>query len=169
MQGRTAEELHHMLMWRLRSMGTTLTAGALFVCMSACEPKLPDDLPTLIQLMNRNSQTVSVNATIKVWKLYGKAGLLRALREDQPTARAMAAFRLREFPDAEIEQVLMDSVVNDADAFVRVQALWSLEEIGTDRALPVVERAINDGDSDVARKARDAVAAIRARSAAPRR
>jgi HEAT repeat protein len=55
----------------------------------------------------------------------------------------------------------MDSAVDDADAFVKVQALWSLEKIGTDRVLPVVERAINDGDSDVARKARDAAAAIR--------
>ena len=158
-----------MLMSRLCSIGTALTAGALFVCMSACEPRLPDDLPALIQLMNRNSQKVSVNATIKVWKLYGKAGLLRALREGQPRARARAAFRLRDFPDAEIEQELMDSAVNDADADVRVQALWSLEEIGTDVALPVVERATNDEDPDVARKARDAAAAIRARSAAPGR
>ena len=38
-----------------------------------------------------NSETVSVNATIKVWKLYGKAGLLRALREGQPLARSGAA------------------------------------------------------------------------------
>jgi HEAT repeat protein len=156
-------------MWRLRSIGTALTAGALFVCMSGCEPRLPDDLPTLIELMSRNSQTVSVNATIKVWKLHGKAGLLRALREGQPRARARAAFRLRDLPDAEVEQVLMDSAVNDADSEVRVQALWSLEEIGTGRALPVVERATKDGDPDVARKARDAAAAIRRRSAAPGR
>jgi HEAT repeat protein len=110
-----------------------------------------------------------VDATIKVWKLYGKAGLLRALREGQPRARARAAFRLRDFPDAEIEHVLMDRAVNDADAFVRVQALWSLEEIGTKRALAVVERAIDDPDRLVSRTARDAAAGIRARSAVPGR
>src|SRR5258708_16244435 len=92
-----------------------------------------------------------------------------ALREDQLTARARAALRLREFPDAEIEQVLMDSAVNEADAFVGVQALWSLEEFGTDRAVPVVERPMNDRDPEVARKAREVAAAIRARSAAPRK
>ena len=130
---------------------------------------MPDDLPALIQLMNQNSETVSVDATIKVWKVYGKAGLLRALREGGPTARARAAFRLRDFPDADIEQVLIDSAMNDADVDVRVQSLWSLEEIGTERALAVVEAATKDSDPLVSRTARDAAAAIRARSASQRK
>ena len=156
-------------MSRLESICTTFVAGALLVCLSACGPTLPDDLPSLIQLMNRDSETISVNSTVKVRKLYGKAGLLRALREGQPTARARAAFRLRDFPNVEIEQVLMGTAANDGDAFVRVQALWSLKEIGTEQALAVVERAAKDQDPLAARTARDAAAAIRTRSAAPAR
>lgn len=153
-----------MLSNGLRPTTRLLTTSALLICMSACEPRLPDDLPALIQLMSENSETLSVNAMNKVRKLYGQAGLLRALREGEPRARARAAFRLRDFPDAEVERALLDHVANDADAEVRVQALWSLEEIGTERALSTVERATNDKDADVARKAREATAAIRARS-----
>jgi len=75
-----------MQMSRLGWISSALIAGLLFVCIAACEPALPDDLSALIQLMNRNSETVSVNATIKVRRLYGQVGLLRALREGAPTA-----------------------------------------------------------------------------------
>ena len=150
-----------MLSNGLRFTASLLTTSGLLICISACEPRLPGDLPALIQLMSENSQTLSVNAMNKVRKLYGQAGLLRALGEGEPRARARAAFRLRDFSDAEVERALLDHVANDADAEVRVQALWSLEQIGTEGALSTVERATNDKNADVARKARDAAAAIR--------
>jgi HEAT repeat protein len=133
--------------------------------MGGCEPSLLDDLPRLIQLMNSNNETISVDSTNKVWKKYGKDGLMRALEIGQPTARARAAFRLRNFADADTERMLIERVENDTDAFVRTQAVWSLEEIGTERSLPAVDKATHDPDPLAARTAREAAAAIRARLA----
>jgi HEAT repeat protein len=147
------------------SVPSVVTASALLVGTAACEPRLPDDLPALIQLMNSNDETISVNSTNKVWKNYGKEGLVRALEIGHPTARARAAFRLRNFANADTEQRLMESAEHDADAFVRTQALWSLQEIGTELALPTVDKATNDRDALAARTAREAAAAIRARLA----
>ncbi len=149
----------------LRPTAGLLITSALLICMSACGPRLPDDLPTLIQLMNSNDETISVDSTNKVWKNYGKEGLVRALEVGQPTARARAAFRLRNFADVDTEQTLIDRVTRDGDAFVRTQALWSLQEIGTERSLPVVDKATRDPDPLAARTAREAAAAIRARFA----
>jgi HEAT repeat protein len=146
----------------------------LFVCMavglfvSACEPKLPDDLSALIRLMNENSQTTSVDATNKVWRVYGKSGLLQALRDGQATARGLAAYRLKEFRDAETEQVLLEVVVKESVPFVRAQALTSLQDVGTERAIHTLEIAAKDSDPDVARNAKDAIEAIRVRSTTPR-
>ena len=57
----------------------------------------------------------------------------------------------------------MDTLAKDPEHFVRQQAAWSLEEVGTVRALSLVERATTDPDPDVARRAEEALAAIRAR------
>jgi len=146
-----------------------VTGVVIGISLSGCGPNLPDDLPTLIQLMNRNSETISVDATLKVSRLYGNAGLLRALRDGLPTARARAAFRLRDFKDGETEQALLDVVVRDPDAFVRVQALTSLQEVGTARAIPVLQTATMDRDPDVARNARSAKGAIGDRATSRRR
>jgi len=147
----------------LRLPAMLFMISTVLFCVAACGPRLPDDLPTLILLMNSNNETISVNSTNKVWKNYGKEGLLRALMVGQPTARARAAFRLRNFVDADTEQTLMEYAERDADGFVRAQALWSLQEIGTERSLSVVDKATDDPDPLAARTAREAAAAIRAR------
>ena len=142
------------------------TATALFAALvSACGPELPDDLPQLIRLMNENNQTISVNSTNRVWRQYGADGLLQALREGEATARAMAAYRLRSVPGQGVEEALMNTARRDPDGFVRTQAVWTLEEIGTTRALPAVEAATRDADPQVARMARSASDAIRTRTA----
>jgi HEAT repeat protein len=116
-----------------------------------------------MNLMNSNDQTTSVNASNKVSEMYGSDGLLRVLREGQSTARSKAARWLWRFPGDEVERSLIEIVEREKDDFLRIQALYSLEEIGTERAVPALEIATHDRDERVAAKARDAMAAIRSR------
>jgi HEAT repeat protein len=61
----------------------------------------------------------------------------------------------------------MVNVEQDPEPYVRVQALWTLQDIGTERALPVVEKAAVDPSPLAATTARAAAAAIRERIARP--
>lgn len=115
-------------------------------------------------LMNKNDEALSVDSTLKVWRLYGKEGLLAALRDGGPTARSRAAFRLRDLPGDDVETALLGTANGDPDGFTVVQALWSLEVIGTARALPRIVPLVESPDPQVARQARDAVAAITKRT-----
>ena len=63
-----------MLSKGLRPTAGLLMTSALLICMSACEPRLPDDLPTLIQLMNSNDETISVDSTNKVRRTTASKG-----------------------------------------------------------------------------------------------
>ena len=129
----------------------------------ACRGPLPDDLPSLVARMGENDESVSVDSTNKVRRLFGKAGLVQALRDGRPTARSRAAFRLRDFPDPQTEQLLMQTASQDADFFVKVQALWTLAEIGTASALPTIDQAVRDAHPEVASMARDAAQQVRRR------
>jgi HEAT repeat protein len=71
---------------------------------------------------------------------------------------------LKEFPGATTEEALIRIVNDDPDAFVKVQALTRLTEVGGETALPTIERAVKDSDSDIARNARNAVAAVKSRA-----
>lgn len=146
-----------------RVIAKWISGSIAFLGLAACGPRLPDDLPTLMTLMNSNDQATSVNASNKVSEMYGSNGLLRVLREGQSTARAKAARWLWRFPGDEVEQSLIQVVETETDDFLRVQALSSLEKLGTDRALPAIEAATHDPDEHVASSAREAVSAIRSR------
>jgi hypothetical protein len=124
---------------------------------------MPNDLPTLMNLMNSTDMTTSVNAANKISDLFGKDGLLEVLREGQPMARAKAARWLWRFPGDDVEAALCNVVDSDADSFLRVQALSSLGNMGTARAVPSVEVATHDQDLLVASSARDALWEIQSR------
>jgi len=125
---------------------------------------LPDDLSTLILVMNENSETRSVDATNKVWRTFGKNGLFQAVRAGGPTARARAAFRLRDCNDRDCERIVIELLLQDHDTFVRTQAAWSLGTIGTTDALDALRKAALSTDKNLSQVARDSEAAIVGRS-----
>lgn len=148
---------------RLRAtFGKLVSLAALAVF--ACGPHLPDDLPSLIRLMNEKDETRSVDSTNKVWQGYGKSGLIRAVDEGGAIARARAAFRLREYKGRDVETLMVRLINADPDPFVRLQALWTLEEIGTSEVLPTVQQMVNDSDATISRQAQDTVRAIQGRA-----
>src|SRR5256885_3525133 len=104
------------------------------VALVACDQQfrqMPDDLPSLIGLMNSDNETTSVAASNKVARVYGKHGLLQVLNEGEPTARAMAARWLVRFPDKEVEDALVALLNRERAPFVRIRALWTLKDIGS--------------------------------------
>jgi hypothetical protein len=149
-----------------------LRSAVLLVIMTgACGAALlPDDLSALVQVMNEDSETRSVDATNKVWRTFGKKGLFQAVRAGGPIPRARAAFRLRDCTDSECERILIELLLQDDDTFVRTQAAWSLGTIGTTNALDALRKAALSTDKSLSQVATDSEAAIVKRSeASPRR
>jgi uncharacterized protein YidB (DUF937 family) len=85
--------------------------SAVFFGLVACEPTLPDDLPSLINSMNSNYEATAVVVSNKVAKAFGRSGLLQALKSGGPTARTMAATWLGRFPDKEVEHALIEVLI----------------------------------------------------------
>src|SRR5688572_8218246 len=111
----------------------------LALTLISCEPALPDDLDSLIEMMNSNSETVAVAAANKVQRNFGKEGLLRALRTGGTTARASAPRWLTKFPDADVEQALIVVAANrNEDESPRITAIWTLGDIGTRTSVPTL-------------------------------
>ena len=142
---------------------------ALLCCVLqwACNPALPNDLPSLIQSMASNDQTVSVNAALKVHALFGKEGLLTALRAGGPGARQTAALHLRDYPGVDVEQSLIKSAEEESEPFIRSAVLYALGGVGTAASLPVVTRATKDSSPVVANSASTALDEIHARLRIP--
>jgi uncharacterized protein (DUF433 family) len=78
--------------------------------LAACEPPVPNDLPSLMRLMNDNYETIAVAAVNKVSARYGKAGLLQVLKEGRSGASGLAGRYLANFPDPEVETALIAAV-----------------------------------------------------------
>ena len=147
------------------------SALLLVTMTSACGAALlPDDVSTLVQVMNENGETRSVDANNKVWRTFGKEGLFQAVRAGGPRARARAAFRLQDCHDGECERILIQLLLQDDDTFVRTQAAWSLGIMGTTNALDALRKAAPSTDKNLSQVARDSEAAIARRSEkSPRR
>lgn len=136
-------------------------ALASMLAASACGAvALPDDLASLVQIMNENGETRSVDATNKVWRTFGKDGLFEAARTGGPTARARAAFRLQDCNDGVCELELIRLLIQDNDTFVRTQAAWSLGVMGTPKAVPALRKAAAHDEKGLSQVARDAEVAI---------
>jgi len=132
--------------------------------VSGCNQRLPNDFESLMELMNSNDETTSVNASNELSTQFGKDGLLRVLAEGKGRARARAARWLWRYEGRDVEQALLEIVAMESDSYLRVQALWSLADIGSDRALATVDEAAKGQDPDVAQMATKASAAIRNRN-----
>ena len=128
-----------------------------------CYARLPNDLQSLMEMMNSNDQTTSVDSSNKVSRDYGAKGLLVVLAQGKPNARAMAALRLRHFPGEDVERALLDTAGKESDEFLRAQALCSLASVGTESSLDVAERSTHDPDGYVVYCAEEAVNAIKER------
>ena len=76
----------------------------------------------------------------------------------------MAAIKLARFPRKEVEVALTRLLKKGDKPHVRISALSTLKEIGTDAALPVVDDAESDPDESVAAMARVAANTIRSRA-----
>ena len=133
------------------------------IASAGCGPRLPADLESLMEMMNSNNQTISVNASNKVANEFGSKGLLMVLSQGKPTAKAKAAQRLRHFPGEEVERALVEAVQKEPDSFIRSQALCSLAIVGTALALDAAEKARQDSDERVTNCAKEAIESIRAR------
>jgi len=120
---------------------------------SGCEPSTPDDLPSLIVVMNDNNETLAVAALNKIDQKYGEAGLLKALREGGESAQVMASHRLANYPDAKVEQALLEQLEKRGDISIRGSALMALEVVGTSRSLSVIRRLETDSDKEIAEMA----------------
>jgi HEAT repeat protein len=144
-----------------------VVVAACVVSVASCSWTLPDDLPHLIQAMESSDVTTSVNATVKVWRVYGKNGLFEAIQAGGPRTRGRAAFRLQSCRDEDCEAMLVKVLRHDEDGFARKQAAMSLKVVGTERALPVLAEAQKDPDPRVAELAAEAADAVRARAHEP--
>ena len=140
--------------------------AACVIAGMACGGPLPDDLPLLIGMMESSDVTESINATVKVWRDFGKEGLFEAIRRGGPRARGRAAFRLQSCDQQDCEAILIQLLSRDADGFVRQQAATSLRVVGTAKALTTLDLTSKDGDARVAALSQEAATAIRARLAA---
>jgi HEAT repeat protein len=163
MRQRAAREMHLLEQPTWKRIVTAVYLLLMIVVCTACEPQMPNDLPSLMEAMNSNSETISVNASNKVSENFGREGLLTVLRTGGPMAKARAARWLWRFPNDEVEQALVLIVENERDSFLRSQALQTLGETGTSKALPVVEAASRSPDQLVSFSATDAMRLIRGR------
>jgi hypothetical protein len=105
---------------------------------------LPDDVPTLIELMGNNDMVVNTDAARKLMK-HGKEPFLTALHNENPNVRAMAAHFLGLLHDPSVQGALIESAT-DPDHYVRMWSAYSLGEIGDEKALPALTALTKDKD-----------------------
>lgn len=154
---------------RRSTQSTRIMLFPLFIVLVAfaisCEPSMPDDLPSLITLLNDNSETVAVAALNKIDAKYGRSGVLRALEEGGESAQVMAANRLANYPGEDVERALRLQLRKQGDVAIRGSALFALREVGTINSLADVRRLKTDPAESIALAAKDTEAAIEARAA----
>jgi hypothetical protein len=131
--------------------------------ITASHRRVPDDVPSLIEMLGNNDMQLQAEAQQKL-VLRGKDPLLQALRHPSPGVRANAAHGLGLLHDRSAEGNLLESAV-DSDPHVRMWSAYSLGEIGSARALPILERLSNDPEAIVRMHAEEALEKLRGRIA----
>jgi len=99
-----------------------------FFGLLSCSDKLPEDLPSLINLMASNDMKIHTAAARKVQDVYGVDGLLAALDNSQPGAKIQAARFLRLNPDPKARLPLLE-VTRHKDIHVRGWAAYALSSV----------------------------------------
>lgn len=136
-------------------------------CLSsivACEPRLPDDLEGLANLMNSNREVTAVAASNKVAKDFGKEGLFSVAHTGGPNARVMAVKLLGGFAGDDVEDELVRLLQSSQDSTFRINVLISLGQTGTRRSLPAIQGLVDNSGSPVARMAAETTDRINARA-----
>jgi HEAT repeat protein len=113
--------------------------------------------------MGAYDMRVSWHAAAKVRRLYGRDGLLEAIKHPNPYTRANASHTLMHYGGAEVERALIVAA-SDTDRHVRMWVAWSLGEQGTMAALPTLERLTADSAEIVRLKAAEAAEKVKRRS-----
>jgi len=123
---------------------------------------LPDDVPTLIELMGDNDMAINTDAARKLVK-HGKEPFLTALHHKNPNVRAMAAHFLGLFHDPSVQVALIESAT-DPDHYVRMWSAYSLGDIGDEKALPTLKALTKDKEDVVRVYAEEAIAKLQKRA-----
>ncbi len=122
---------------------------------------LPDDVPTLIELMGDNNIRVHTAAARKLMK-HGKEPFLSALHHKNPNVRAVAAHAIGLLHDPSAQDALIASS-SDPDHYVRMWSAFSLGEIGNEQAIPILTALLTDKEKVVRDEAEEALAKIQKR------
>lgn len=125
------------------------------------DKRLPDDVPTLIELMGDNDMAVHTDAARKLMKL-GKEPFLTALHHKNPNVRAVAAHFLGLLHDPSVQATLIESA-NDPDHYVRMWSAFSLGVIGNEKSLPTLTALTKDKVEVVRVDAQEAIAKLEKR------
>ncbi len=124
-----------------------------------CCSRLPDDLPSLILLMNSNDMQVHTVAAKKVLKKYGVDGLLKALDSPLPGAKVQAARFLRLNPDYRARIPLLKAT-RDRDIYVRGWAAFALSSFPDNEVVARLNELLFDPEPLVQSYARKALKII---------
>ena len=122
------------------------------------DKRLPDDVPTLIELMGDNDMAVHTDAARKLMKR-GKEPFLTALHHKNPNVRAVAAHSLGLLHDPSVQDVLIETS-RDSDKYVRMWVAFSLGRIGDKTALPTLQLLAKDREEIVRSCAEESINAI---------
>lgn len=127
--------------------------------MVSCSSELPDDLPSLISLMNSNDMQVHTDASKKVLRLYGTDGLLKALNSPLLGTKAQAARFLRLNFDHRARDPLLQATRN-RDTHVRGWAAFALSSYPDQEVLERLKELLSDPEPVVQNWAREAITII---------
>ena len=141
-----------------RSLGVVLFGSLL--CLVACAPDLPDDLPSLVQLMASNDMNVHTYASRKVYERYGVDGLVQALQSPSPNARRQAARFIRLHPEGKGREPIMEAT-KDEDASVRAWATFALSAYPDQRTQDRLSELLKDPDPQVRNRAQEGLEHVR--------
>lgn len=123
---------------------------------------LPDDVPSLIEMMGDYDMGIHRAAARKLKKNYGKEPFLIAIKHENSYVRTQAALFLGFFNDASLQDILIETST-DSDAHVRMYVALSLGRIGNSKSLSVLNILAKDKESIVRSEAEEAIKQIQKR------
>ena len=129
--------------------------GSILV-LAACSSNLPDDLQSLISLMDSNDMQIHTDAAQKVLKKYGTDGLLKALNSPLLGAKVQAARFLRLNPDNRARDPLLQETRN-RDMYVRGWAAFALSSFPDHEVVARLYELLSDPEPLVQNYARKAL------------
>lgn len=107
--------------------------------------------------MESSDMGIQAAAAEKIDKQFGKTGLITALRDGGPGARAQAARRLSRFNDRDVVLALIPIAQSDRNRQARYAAISALGLIGDQEARPVLIGMAEDSDPLVRAGVHDAL------------